>query len=247
MLDVHPPHAAAHTWPDFWIHLGTIAAGLLLAIGLEQSVEAMHRHHQRNVLERDLRAEAQRNQAILRHDLDVFRYDHAIYAEFRGRCGDAGHEVDPKKLLPLPKPHFEDTFLPSAGSWTSARDSNELSLLPRELTSMYEELNDQREFMEKPLFDWFAAQNNLQVFLSSHGVSDIAELDPALLSSADRAVYSRLMTELLVKIEFMSGTTSFYAAENAAVVGGAETVDELHEAVQRQGEPESTPASTMKK
>jgi hypothetical protein len=35
MLDVHSPHGAAHTWKDFWIHLGTIPIGLLFAIGLE--------------------------------------------------------------------------------------------------------------------------------------------------------------------------------------------------------------------
>lgn len=46
MLDVHSPHGAAHTWKDFWIHLGTISIGLLIAIGLEQSVEAIHRLHE---------------------------------------------------------------------------------------------------------------------------------------------------------------------------------------------------------
>jgi hypothetical protein len=33
MLDVHPPHEAAHTWKDFFIHVGTICVGLLIAIG----------------------------------------------------------------------------------------------------------------------------------------------------------------------------------------------------------------------
>jgi len=42
MLDVHAPHNTVHTWKDFFVHLGTIAIGLLIAIGLEQSVEALH-------------------------------------------------------------------------------------------------------------------------------------------------------------------------------------------------------------
>jgi hypothetical protein len=41
-MEVHPPHAPLHSWKDFWIHLGTITIGLLIAISLEQSVEALH-------------------------------------------------------------------------------------------------------------------------------------------------------------------------------------------------------------
>ena len=46
MLDVHPPHTPTHTWKDFFIHVGTICVGLLIAIGLEQTVEFLHRRHQ---------------------------------------------------------------------------------------------------------------------------------------------------------------------------------------------------------
>jgi hypothetical protein len=41
MLDVHPPHHAASTWRDFFIRIITIVIGLLIAIGLEQTVEAI--------------------------------------------------------------------------------------------------------------------------------------------------------------------------------------------------------------
>ncbi len=39
MLDVHAPHDAVRTWKDFFIHIAAIAVGLLIAIGLEQTVE----------------------------------------------------------------------------------------------------------------------------------------------------------------------------------------------------------------
>src|SRR6202049_139743 len=42
MLDVHAPHKAVHTWKDFFIHLATIVIGLLIAVGLEQTVEHIH-------------------------------------------------------------------------------------------------------------------------------------------------------------------------------------------------------------
>jgi hypothetical protein len=49
MLDVHAPHHA-NTWRDFFIHIATICVGLLIAVGLEQTVEAVHHHHQRKQL-----------------------------------------------------------------------------------------------------------------------------------------------------------------------------------------------------
>src|ERR1700679_625980 len=58
MLDVHPPHETAHSWRDFFIHIATICIGLLIAIGLEQSVEAIHHRHQREDLEHQMHAES---------------------------------------------------------------------------------------------------------------------------------------------------------------------------------------------
>src|ERR1700734_2679989 len=47
MLDVHPAHPPAHSWRDFFVHIATICVGLLIAIALEQTVEAVDRHHER--------------------------------------------------------------------------------------------------------------------------------------------------------------------------------------------------------
>ena len=46
MLDVHPAHHAASTWRDFFIHIATIVLGLIIAVGLEQTVEYVHHRHQ---------------------------------------------------------------------------------------------------------------------------------------------------------------------------------------------------------
>ena len=52
VFDVHMPHET-HTWKDFWIHLGTITVGLLIAIGLEQGVEKLHHLEQGRQLTAD--------------------------------------------------------------------------------------------------------------------------------------------------------------------------------------------------
>ena len=50
MLDVHPPHNPTHTWAGFFIHIATIVVGLLIVVGLEQTVERPHRHDERRFL-----------------------------------------------------------------------------------------------------------------------------------------------------------------------------------------------------
>src|SRR5271163_3661783 len=60
MIHVHPAHHAASTWRDFFIHIATIVLGLLIAIGLEQTVERIHRHYElretREALEQERKA-----------------------------------------------------------------------------------------------------------------------------------------------------------------------------------------------
>ena len=46
MLDVQAPHETVHRWKDFFIHIATIVIGLLIAAGLEQTVEYFHHRHQ---------------------------------------------------------------------------------------------------------------------------------------------------------------------------------------------------------
>jgi predicted secreted protein len=72
MLDVHPPHHPTHTWRDFFIHIATIVVGLLIAVCLEQGVEAIHRHHERQQLIEDLRQEAEGRNHVIRENNQAY-------------------------------------------------------------------------------------------------------------------------------------------------------------------------------
>jgi hypothetical protein len=41
MIDVHPPHNAAHTWKDFFIHIATIL--LLIVLAMKPMLPVDHR------------------------------------------------------------------------------------------------------------------------------------------------------------------------------------------------------------
>src|SRR6185312_3285273 len=71
MIDIHAPHESIHSWRDILLHLAIVVAGILIAIGLEQSVEYLHHRQQRSDLIRQLRAESE-------DDLPIFDRDRKI-------------------------------------------------------------------------------------------------------------------------------------------------------------------------
>lgn len=97
MLDVHPPEHGINGLRDFLIHLLTITIGLLIALGLEASVEAMQHRSERREWETTLRQELAQNRATLiaiekesERELDRFARSLQFLEELRaGKKGDA--------------------------------------------------------------------------------------------------------------------------------------------------------------
>jgi hypothetical protein len=128
MLDVHPPHQSVHTWRDFFIHIATIVVGLLIAVGLEQTVELFHHRHQRHQLEAALHAESDRNLSLLHQDIAIMQ-----------RVIDVT-EHNKSSLDHARSTHTTPTFIdfdpasqwlfPTNSVWAAARDNGTLSLIP---------------------------------------------------------------------------------------------------------------------
>lgn len=79
-MHIHKPKAVASI-PEFVRELAVITAGILIALGLEQAIEAVHRHHEAAVLERSLRSE-------LAVDVGVAAEKAALDRCVRGRVAD---------------------------------------------------------------------------------------------------------------------------------------------------------------
>jgi hypothetical protein len=244
-MDVHLPQHPLHKWKDFWVHLGTITAGLLIALGLEHTVGVIHRLHQRHDLQHDLHAEAERNEQILTHDLDVLQRENNYFVALRSNVDALRHGASSASPPQLPERAGGDPFLPSAGAWASARDSSQLSLLPREQASIYEELYAQRDFLQQAVFDWFHSSDELESFLSNTQAADAtSHLDLAQLTPAQQDQYSELLSQQITRIGSIIGDLRFYESENSAVIRGISDIDELHQQVLSR--TISTPPSTIK-
>ena len=153
-MEVHPPHQPLHTWKDFWIHLGTITIGLLLAIGLEQSVEALHHRHQRHQLQEDLRTEAEQNRQLILHDLRMTETE-PWFEQALSAAAAAGKGAEVSFVLP-PPPCLAGSvgtaevryFAPSQAVWTTARESGLVALLPVDEARLTARLQHNDELLE---------------------------------------------------------------------------------------------------
>jgi hypothetical protein len=129
MLDVHPPHEPIHGWRDFLLHIATITIGLLIALGLEAGVEALHHRHIVHEAREQIREEIKANQQIVagdRKDLDasakILRQDLVVLARLKSHA-------DPVNPSDFKLDHWAWNG-PLAAAWQTARDSGALALMP---------------------------------------------------------------------------------------------------------------------
>lgn len=142
MLDVHPPHTSPHTWREFLIHIATIVVGLLIAVGLEQSVEALHRHHERLNLIEDLRQEARIRTTEIRENNEAYLVmDQWLSGTLHGALAakPVGGTVTFKLREPT-KP-TSGNLRPSTAVWAAAKASGEVGVLTREESEGWERVD----------------------------------------------------------------------------------------------------------
>jgi hypothetical protein len=162
MLDVHPAPHAAHSWREFFIHIATIVIGLLIAIALEQTVELIHHHHQRDQLEAELREESLTNRRLVQYDIDSV-------AEVRRniRRNMASLDRDGKNFTPVAPPH--DTFLPFVNTaWIAARSNGAIALLPDQFAGSYWRVNVLTEAMSASIASLADARKKVNSLLYLH-------------------------------------------------------------------------------
>jgi hypothetical protein len=197
MLDVHPPHHPTHTWRDFFVHIATICVGLLIAIGLEQTVEAIHRAHEKHELIQDFHDECSKNIELTANNARSFAADRdlelATVALLKNTAPLAGVVTI---TLPL-RPKTAAAAFPSRAVWSIARSNGKVALLPENLAEIFE-----RADYEASMFananqtvldsrrDTLAVADELQLSLTSgHTVSvpaaDVHELAIAIAHQAE--------------------------------------------------------------
>ena len=218
MLDVHPAHHAANSWRDFFIHIATIVVGLLIAVGLEQTVEFFHHRHQvtdaRETLRREhdinvklyaLKAEEfRRFTPILQKNLAIFLYLQQ-------------HPGAPQENLPGKLHWFNLNIYHVESAWKSAQQSNVLELMPPQEVQRYTELYRRMADITTTATDLRAALYEARSFTQ-------IDPDPSHLSPAAISRQIELMNKLLLS-QVLTGAAQISLARRFTEFSSASTDD----------------------
>ena len=166
MIEPHAPHHPVTTWKEVFIHIGIVTVGLLLAIGLEQTVEYFHHRHQVAETRKALSVERQIN--IIRFQaqteefnrlLPILKTNLEIFVFLRQHPG-APPEKWPGKLH-----WYAQRVIYTDSVWKTAQQSNVLQYMPqvevRKYSELYDnlkslnELNNQADTAKRELYRYY--------------------------------------------------------------------------------------------
>jgi hypothetical protein len=226
MLDVHPPHAPTHTWRDFIIHIATIVIGLIIAVGLEQSVEFVHHRHQladlreqmHDVLENNLQGDAQ--------ELKFFAGWRASLLDLRARIDAPPHSSDTSG-----EGRRITVFLriPSVAPYEAAKENGTVALLSGDEIRLYNRISFQRDLLLVTVSNWGEANRELDIFEERFLDSPVDSLFPgparpnidlSQLSSEQREHYRLLIATAVKDTDLVATRMAFFDGQCRAILDG---------------------------
>lgn len=192
MLDVHLPHPT-HTWKDFFIHIATIVVGLLIAVGLEQTVERIHQHNELRDTREELAHEFEANRTNLTTDEDNWlstlaqlKNDLLVLDYIRL------HPGTPQTALPGDLRWTQYPFRWDHAVWDAAQQNGITRLMPRKEANTNQSFYAlMRDMSDQSLREWDAI-NDAHRF-------DLVDPDPTHLTPQQLAEVIQLAATALEK------------------------------------------------
>jgi hypothetical protein len=240
MLEMHAPHQLVHTWKDFFIHIATIVVGLLIAVALEQSIEALHHRNQRTklegemhaVLESDVRVDAEDFKKLARFRAYLAELRAAIQARLGGQPSPAAPAVDDPRMAIL-------IIYPSLAPYEAAKENGTAALLPTDRLRLYSRISYARDLTGASRDRWYAGLTALASYreryvdsAGSLGIGEIAKSpDLASLSAPELAEYARIVSASIKETDMVGARLKIFDIECQAILGGARNEFDLIEKI----------------
>src|SRR5215469_11971353 len=136
MIDIHPPQHGSITRRDFFVHLFIVVLGILIAIGLEQTVEYLHHAHERRALIENFHHECADNLKVFELDLDIVHKNIAWERSSLVVLRNAKSQ-DGSVTVTMPPVPARGMHAPSRAVWSVAKSSGKIELLPETLAEVF--------------------------------------------------------------------------------------------------------------
>jgi hypothetical protein len=221
MLDVHAPHDAVRTWKDFFIHIAAIAVGLLIAIGLEQTVEYFHHRHQVAEIRRSLAEERRMNEVIFTSACNEFRrYAPILLGSLQTLTYLRTHPGAPPSQWPgrfsfyISIVHFQDS------AWKVALQSAALAYMPRAEVQTYSDVYTRLAEISDHSLDEFHAIIRAKSFM-------LQITDPSSFNSEQSIQAYALISDVVTNL-YLMGVGERSVANSYSDFHGSPTDAELY-------------------
>lgn len=236
MIDIHPPQHPPMTRRDFFTHLGIVILGILIAIGLEQAVEAYHHHREREALIENFHRECSDNIKVLDHDLDVVHNEiawlRASLAVLRNARPQDGYIT-----VTMPEaPKDNNLQAPSRSVWSVARTSGKIELLPENLAEVYDRVDGEGEHWNDVVQPASAAFQRMRSFADRTGSPlDTGATIRLTVAQSDDAAGD--LENLLTLFEQERLWLSWWRGASMSVLRGVPTRADMADDIKRAIEP----------
>jgi hypothetical protein len=225
MIDIHPPQHAPMTKRDFFVHLGIVVLGILIAIGLEQTVEYIHHAHERRALIENFHQECADNLKVFTLDLNNIHqkiaWERSSLALLRNATPQGGYIT--VTLQPQPRSGIQ---APSRSVWSVAKSSGKVELLPENLAEVFDRVNNEGEQWNNLIQASVAALQRLTSFTERVG-SPLDTGQTIHLTLAQRDDAASLIGDLLVQDEQYRVWLAYWQGASQAVLGGVQNRDQM--------------------
>ena len=169
-MEVHAPEHGIHTWRDFFVHMGTICLGLVIALGLEQIAEAIHHSNQRAELREALDTDSRQDVVDAKRS-EIFSDQWIAWAVARSaqvRTALANNTALPARVVP----HISDMDIVDDPAFKAAKASGLLALLPQREVLAYSEENGVIDFVMQTDDEARISRRNLRAFELQYQTAD---------------------------------------------------------------------------
>jgi hypothetical protein len=130
MHEIHPAHSTA-SWKDILLHIGIITIGLLMALGIDQTVEHFHHRHQLAEARRQIKNEHElnkfqyrQNHEFLKRQIKLYQDDLLVVSWLKV------HPHAPRESWPAKFVVFDYLNIYDSDAWSNFKQSPLLDMMP---------------------------------------------------------------------------------------------------------------------
>jgi hypothetical protein len=241
---VHAPQHGIHTWRDFTVHIAVVTIGLLLAIGLQQIVEAVHHRSERAHLEEQMHGTFVANKQLIADNVEKLRRLQEYLADLRSTVGA---RIEGRSARPAPAESDPRNFgyvpPPSLGAYEAAKANGSVALLSFDTIRLYDRLGITIGIMHADLERYLGATNALRAFAERFDATAVSpyqspQVNLARLSAEELVEYRVLIGNLIGAAGSFKNRLRILELSSRAILDGAQTEADLRAAIAKlQGDP----------